>query len=66
MKMKTNEPLQHIPRFPFLTKTGFQKGSKKVLFFSIDFGIDFGVDLGAYFGLKFYDFQRFSAFIFWL
>ena len=22
MKMKTNEPLQHIPRFPFLTKTG--------------------------------------------
>ena len=55
-----------ITRFPFTYQTGFQRGSKKGLFFCINFCIDFGVDLGSYFGQKFNDFQRFSAFIFWL
>ena len=55
-----------ITRFPFTYQTGFQRGSKKVLFFGIDFCIDFGVDLGSYFGLKFDVFRFFFALIFWL
>ena len=55
-----------ITRFPFTYQTGFQKGFKKVLFFYINFYIDFGVDFGSYFEQKINDFQRFSAFIFWL
>ena len=55
-----------ITRFPFTYQTGFQRGFKKGFFFYINFCNDFGVDLESYFGLNFDDFQRFSAFIFWL
>ena len=49
MKMKTNEPLQHIPRSRSLTKTGFEKIVQKVVFFGIVFCIAFGAELGHIF-----------------
>ena len=39
----------------------FQRGSKKGLFFCINFCIDCGVDLGSYFGQKIY--TNFNVFL---